>query len=128
MPQAARADLYSAAEAAEAKDFARAFELYRELAELGHAESQEMIAAMYVNGEGVKRDNVLGYAWPCFARRMAGRDRKEHRQPTRTAYECGRAGPNRRGARAIRRGALQSVCFPRRPRPSGFRCLSEPAR
>jgi uncharacterized protein len=69
---AARADLYAAATAAENKDLARAFELYRELAELGHAESQEMIAAMYVNGEGVKRDNVLGYAWAALAKENGG--------------------------------------------------------
>ncbi|HEV7609891.1 MAG TPA: hypothetical protein VGO61_21325 [Steroidobacteraceae bacterium] len=57
------ADLYGADAAYRAKDFSRAFELYRELAELGHAESQETLAIMYVNGEGVKRDNMLGYAW-----------------------------------------------------------------
>jgi uncharacterized protein len=59
----AHADLYTADAAYKSKDFPRAFELYRELAELGHAESQETLAIMYVNGEGVKRDNILGYAW-----------------------------------------------------------------
>jgi TonB family protein len=72
MSGAARADLYAASAALEAKDYARAFELFRELAELGHAESQEMIAAMYVNGEGVKRDNVLGYAWAALALENGG--------------------------------------------------------
>lgn len=59
----AYADLYGADAAYQAKDFPKAFELYRELAELGHAESQETLAIMYVQGEGVKRDNMLGYAW-----------------------------------------------------------------
>jgi TonB family protein len=71
-PAPAFADLY-AAKAADAKqDYARAFELYRELAELGHRESQEMLAGMYVNGEGVKRDNVLGYAWAVIAMENGG--------------------------------------------------------
>jgi TPR repeat protein len=63
----ARADLDAAAQAYEKKDFVRSFELYRELAELGRAEAQETLAVMYVNAEGVKRDNVLGYAWARLA-------------------------------------------------------------
>jgi TPR repeat protein len=59
----ARADLYAADAAYRAKAFPRAFELFRELAELGHAESQETLAIMYVQGEGVERNNILGYAW-----------------------------------------------------------------
>ena len=42
----------------QAKEFAQAFELYRELAELGQPGAQENLAVMYVNGEGVPRDNV----------------------------------------------------------------------
>ena len=68
----ARADLYSASAAAEKKDFARAFDLYRELAEMGQPEAQENLAVMYVNGEGVKRDNVLGYAWASMALENGG--------------------------------------------------------
>lgn len=67
MPLTSRADLYSAAAAFEAKEFERAFELYRELAEMGQPEAQETLAVMYVNGEGVKRNNVLGYAWASLA-------------------------------------------------------------
>jgi TonB family protein len=63
----ARADLYEAATAYDAKDYPLAFERYRQLAELGNTEAQETIAVMYVNGEGVKRDNVLGYAWASIA-------------------------------------------------------------
>jgi TonB family protein len=66
-PVMSRADLYSASAAAEKKDFVRAFELYRELAELGQPYAQENLAVMYVSGEGVKRDNVLGYAWAALA-------------------------------------------------------------
>lgn len=64
---AARADLYQAAEALQKHDLPRAFSLYRELAELGHGGAQENLAIMYVNGEGVARDNVLGYAWAKLA-------------------------------------------------------------
>ena len=59
----AHADLYSAKAAYEKKDHARAFALFRELAELGQPLAQESLAIMYVLGEGVKRDNVAGYAW-----------------------------------------------------------------
>jgi TonB family protein len=72
MAPTARADLYAAEAASQAKDFARAFELFRELAELGHTSSQENLAVMYVNGEGVKRDNVLGYAWAAMAKEGGG--------------------------------------------------------
>lgn len=64
---AARADLYQAADALQKQDLPRAFVLYRELAELGHGGAQENLAIMYVNGEGVARDNVLGYAWARLA-------------------------------------------------------------
>jgi TonB family protein len=60
---AAHADIYEASQAYKQKDFPKAFQLFRELAELGNVYAQESIAIMYVNGEGVKRDNVLGYAW-----------------------------------------------------------------
>jgi uncharacterized protein len=69
---AAKADLYAAEAAADADDFVRAFELFRELAELGHARAQEYLAVMYVNGEGVKRDNVLGYAWAAIVKEQGG--------------------------------------------------------
>jgi TPR repeat protein len=61
------ADLYDAVAAVEKNDLPRAVALYREIAELGHPAAQENLAAMYVNGEGVKRDNVLGYAWAKLA-------------------------------------------------------------
>jgi TonB family protein len=64
----ARADFRSAEAAYAKKDFERAFAAYRELAEFGHRYSQENLAVMYVNGEGVKRDNVLGYAWARIAK------------------------------------------------------------
>jgi uncharacterized protein len=64
---AARADLYSAAQAYDNKEFEKAFALYRELAELGQKEAQENLAVMYVNGEGVPRDNIAGYAWAVIA-------------------------------------------------------------
>lgn len=72
LPLVARADLYTATQAFDAGNLPRAFELYRELAELGRLEAQQRLAAMYVNGEGVKRDNALGYAWAVIAREHGG--------------------------------------------------------
>jgi TonB family protein len=64
---AAHADIYEASKAYDAQDYPKAFQLFRELAELGNATAQESIAVMYVNGEGVKRDNMQGYAWASIA-------------------------------------------------------------
>ena len=36
--------------------------------------AQENVAAMYVAGEGVKRDNVLGYGWALISRENGGGD------------------------------------------------------
>jgi hypothetical protein len=66
------ADLYQATAAADKKDYARAFELFRELAEIGNGHAQENLAVLYVNGEGVARDNVLGYAWAKLALENGG--------------------------------------------------------
>jgi len=68
----ARADLYSASKAFQEKDYERSFQLYRELAELGQVNAQENLAVMYVSGEGVKRDNIAGYAWAVIARENGG--------------------------------------------------------
>src|SRR6185295_14256446 len=73
-PIPAWADLYSAMAAAEKQDYAGAFEQFRELAEMGHPVAQENLAVMYVNGEGVKRDNVLGYAWAAISLENGGGD------------------------------------------------------
>ena len=70
--QLAHADLYKARAAYARQDFAGAFELYRELAEMGELRGQEYLAAMYVSGEGVARDNVLGYAWAKIAQENGG--------------------------------------------------------
>jgi TonB family protein len=72
MTGVARADLGAAQKAYAAQDYVRAFELYREIAELGNLVGQENLAAMYVDGQGVKRDNVLGYAWAVIARENGG--------------------------------------------------------
>jgi TPR repeat protein len=50
MAGSARADLTAAQKAYSAQDYPRAFELYREIAELGNLTGQENLAAMYVDG------------------------------------------------------------------------------
>lgn len=67
-PSVARSDLIGAMQAYDKKDFARSFQLFRELAELGQMDAQENLAIMYVSGEGVERDNVAGYAWAVIAK------------------------------------------------------------
>jgi uncharacterized protein len=69
---AAHADLAGARKAYAAKDFEGAFQQYLEIATLGNVAAQENLAAMYVDGEGVPRDNVLGYAWATIARENGG--------------------------------------------------------
>ena len=69
---AALADLYSAQAAYSRGDFPRALQDFRELAEMGDVRGQEYLAAMYVQGEGVARDNVLGYSWAKIAQENGG--------------------------------------------------------
>jgi len=69
---AAQADLPGAQKAYTARDFEGAFQQYLEIATLGNVTAQENLAAMYVDGQGVKRDNVLGYAWAVIARENGG--------------------------------------------------------
>lgn len=69
---AAHADLVGAQKAYAAKDFEGAFQQFLEIATLGNVTAQENLAAMYVDGEGVARDNVLGYAWAVIARENGG--------------------------------------------------------
>lgn len=68
----ARADLVGAQKAYAARDFEGAFQQFLGIATLGNVTAQENIAAMYVDGEGVARDNVLGYAWAVIARENGG--------------------------------------------------------
>jgi len=68
----AHADLAGAQKAYAAKDLEGAFQQYLEIATLGNVTAQENLAAMYVDGEGVNRDNVLGYAWAVIARENGG--------------------------------------------------------
>jgi TonB family protein len=68
----ARADLAAAQKAYAARDFENAFQGFLEIATLGNVTAQENVAAMYVDGEGTKRDNVLGYAWAVIARENGG--------------------------------------------------------
>jgi len=67
-PLAKAANWYVATRAYEAKELTQAFEMFRELAELGLPRAQETLAIMYVNAEGVPRGNVQGYAWAKIAK------------------------------------------------------------
>ena len=134
-PMPASADLYQAAAAVEKQDLARAFELYRELAEMGQPVAQENLAVMYVNGEGVKRDNVLGYAWASMALENGGGEGCEgHRRAAGAAPE--RCGARSRGRTAVQvrqgsAGAVVAHCRVRilpspRPRRHSSAQLSRP--
>jgi hypothetical protein len=103
----ARADLYAAEAAAKAKDFARAFELFRELAETGNTYAQENLAVMYVNGEGVAREQR---AWLRMGSHGEGRRRGRgsfgNRRAARAAFECGRSHACGGAAVAIRESGV----------------------
>jgi hypothetical protein len=49
------------------QDAAEAARWFREAAQRGHADAQLILAIMYAEGQGVKRDDVLAYSWATFA-------------------------------------------------------------
>jgi TPR repeat protein len=55
--------LKDAFEAASKKDYARAYQLFRPLAEGGNAMAQGMLGDMYRNGEGVRQDDKVAVTW-----------------------------------------------------------------
>jgi TonB family protein len=61
------ADLYSAEVAYEKKDFSKAFEQFKDLAELGQPTAQYNLAVMYARGEGVEASNTRAHAWASLA-------------------------------------------------------------
>ena len=61
------ADVYSAQKAYEKRDFAAAFQQFKELAELGQPLAQFDLAIMYARGEGVATSNTNAHAWASLA-------------------------------------------------------------
>jgi uncharacterized protein len=59
----AKADLASASAAYKAQDYPKALAEYRELAEIGNAQSQYILGIMYFNGQGTNRNQLVGYGW-----------------------------------------------------------------
>jgi len=69
---AARADDLAAANAAfDAKDYAKAFELYSPLARDGDAAAQSAIGSLYFFGNGVGKNASRAYMWFALASRSA---------------------------------------------------------
>jgi uncharacterized protein len=52
------------------KDFGKAFELLAPLAEENHAEAQFLLGFLYINGEGVEKDDTKGLSWIMKAARQ----------------------------------------------------------
>lgn len=67
LPLAASADFNSAVTAYEQQDYAKAYQEFRRLAELGDTPSQRNLAAMYARGEHVAKDSVEAWAWAALA-------------------------------------------------------------
>jgi TonB family protein len=65
--QPARADLYTATQAYEKGDLARAFQQFKELAELGQPTAQLNLAIMYGRGKGVAANATYAHAWASLA-------------------------------------------------------------
>jgi TonB family protein len=61
------ADLISATSAYAKGDYAKAFNDFRELAELGQPTAQYDLAAMYARGEGTRQSDIYAYAWASLA-------------------------------------------------------------
>ena len=65
--QPARADMYTATQAYDKGEFARAFQLFKELAELGQPTAQLNLAIMYGRGKGVTANATYAHAWASLA-------------------------------------------------------------
>lgn len=63
----ANADLVSASAAYARGDYARAFQDYSELAQLGQPTAQYDLAVMYARGEGTRQSDIHAYAWASLA-------------------------------------------------------------
>jgi hypothetical protein len=61
------ADLVSAAAAYQKGDYAKAYQDFRNLAELGQPTAQFDLAVMYANGQGVRQSDIYAYAWASLA-------------------------------------------------------------
>jgi uncharacterized protein len=61
------ADLYSAGQAYQKKDFLKAFAGFKELAELGQPQAQYNLAVMYARGEGIEVSLTYAHAWASLA-------------------------------------------------------------
>ncbi len=55
--------LLDAQNAVENDDFEQAFTLYNQAAQWGHKGAQYVLGELYIQGKGVARDPVAGYAW-----------------------------------------------------------------
>ncbi|MFZ5842129.1 MAG: hypothetical protein ACOY3E_04440 [Pseudomonadota bacterium] len=67
LPLVAAGDFNAAVSAYENQDFAKAYQEFRRLAELGDAPSQRNLAVMYANGSFVERNTVEAWAWAALA-------------------------------------------------------------
>jgi TPR repeat protein len=63
----AAADLVSASTAYHKGDYSKAFQDFRELAELGQPTAQFNLAVMYAKGQGVRQSEIYAYAWASLA-------------------------------------------------------------
>jgi TPR repeat protein len=63
----ARADFFTAQLAYQKGDYEAAARDYRAMAELGNPTAQYDLAALHLNGQGVKQSNLNAYAWASLA-------------------------------------------------------------
>jgi TPR repeat protein len=61
------ADLMSAQAAYQKGDFPKAFQDFRELAEIGQPMAQLNLAILYARGEGARQSDIYAYAWAALA-------------------------------------------------------------
>ena len=66
--------LIQAQSAIEAQDYDQAFKLYKQAAIWGHKGAQYVLGELYIQGKGVAKDPVTGYAWLEVAAESRDRD------------------------------------------------------
>jgi TPR repeat protein len=60
--------------AIEAREFDKAFDLYNQAAHWGHKGAQYVLGEMYLRGEGVEQNEIMGLAWLDVAAESRDRD------------------------------------------------------
>jgi TonB family protein len=113
LSQAARADFFTAQLAYKKGDYEAAAKDYRSMAELGNTVAQYDLAALYLNGEGVKQSILNAYAWASLAAANGHAPAKALAEKLRTDLAPGSEKIARDMVAPYDRAALDAEIMPR---------------